>query len=143
LLMLADQALLQADSLKGLISAWRQQPDRIAAARYAGSLGVPAIFPQRLFPDLLGLRGDRGAKQILRVRAQVVTGIVMPDAEFDLDTKTDLKQLREMEARSAAKQEIDPASELQVLEMRRSIRVRDAHPAPTLQTRYTCPFDFQ
>jgi molybdenum cofactor cytidylyltransferase len=141
--MLADQALLQADSLKGLISAWRQQPDRIAAACYAGSLGAPAIFPQRLFPDLLGLRGDRGAKQILRVRAQEVTGIVMPDAEFDLDTKTDLKQLREMEARSAAKQEIDPASELQVLETRRSIRVRDAHRAPTLQTRYTCPFDFQ
>jgi molybdenum cofactor cytidylyltransferase len=135
--------LLQADSLRGLISPWRQQPDRIVAARYGGSLGAPAIFPKRFFPDLLELRADQGAKQILRACTGEVIGVAVPEAEFDLDTETDLKQLRQMEARSAAKQGIDPVSELQVLDMRRSVTVRDAHPAPTLKTRYTCPFNFR
>jgi molybdenum cofactor cytidylyltransferase len=93
LLMLADQALLEADRLGRLALAWRQQPGRLVASQYGGSIGAPAIFPKRCFPDLLRLRGDQGAKNILLRQAEAVVGVAMPDAEFDLDTETDLARV--------------------------------------------------
>jgi CTP:molybdopterin cytidylyltransferase MocA len=134
LLVLVDQALLQSDSLTRLATAWRQQPGRIVTARYGGSLGPPAIFPKRFFPDLLKLRGDRGAKQFLRVHAKALIDVAMPEAEFDLDTEADLDQLRQIEAHSCANPKVHSACGLQALDKR---PVRDAHPALTLETRCT------
>ena len=38
----------------------------LTASRYAGTLGIPALFPRASFPALFALRGDRGAQSLLR-----------------------------------------------------------------------------
>jgi len=55
-------------------------------------LGIPAILPRRLFPDLLDLRGDRGAKAIL-LRENAAT-LPFPEGEADLDTPEDFARFR-------------------------------------------------
>ncbi|HEY4184823.1 MAG TPA: nucleotidyltransferase family protein [Polyangia bacterium] len=91
LVVSGDQPYLDTLHLDSLIAAHRSsgQP---AASVYSGVRGVPAIFPRTLFPDLLELRGDRGAGALLRGSREVVE-ISWPAGAFDLDEPADLARL--------------------------------------------------
>ena len=93
LLMLADQAAVTAEDLKRLAGAWRRQPEYIAAARYAVTTGVPAIFPRSTFLDLTSLRGDVGARVLLQRNPDRVVRVPMASAAIDIDTPEDLLAL--------------------------------------------------
>lgn len=99
LLVLADQAAVTSDDLRRLAGSWRRRPQCAAAALYAGTTGAPAIFPRTLFAELAALRGDAGARSVLRRNAERVLRVPMPAAELDLDTPEDLLALEP--ARSA------------------------------------------
>ena len=62
----------------------------LAAARYEGVLGVPAVFSRRHFPMLQRLTGDKGARQFLREREGEVAALEMPSAAADADVPGDL-----------------------------------------------------
>jgi molybdenum cofactor cytidylyltransferase len=91
--MLVDQAAVTAEDLKRLVSAWRRQPEYIAAARYGTTTGVPAIFPRSTFPDLQSLRGDVGARVLLQRNPDRVVRVPMASAAIDIDTPEDLLKL--------------------------------------------------
>jgi molybdenum cofactor cytidylyltransferase len=93
LLLLADQAAVTADDLRRLAGTWRRQPHYIAAALYAGNCGAPAIFPRTSFRELAQLRGDSGARALLRRNADRVVRVAMPSAAVDIDTPEDLLAL--------------------------------------------------
>jgi len=76
--------------LNELTAIWQRTPQNIAAARYAGSLGVPAVFPTSYWPQLRDLRGDHGAKQIV-LAATAVSWVDMPAAALDVDTPEQLR----------------------------------------------------
>jgi molybdenum cofactor cytidylyltransferase len=90
MLLLADQPLVSADDLRRLAGTWRKQPQYIAAALYSGTTGVPAIFPRSMFQALLQLRGDTGARSLLRRNTDRVVRVPMPSAAIDIDTPEDL-----------------------------------------------------
>ena len=90
LIVLADQVAVTADDLRQLVSRWEQQPDRIVAAQYAGTIGVPAIFPADLFRELAELQGDRGARVLLMRYPERVVSVPMPSAAQDIDMPQDL-----------------------------------------------------
>lgn len=88
LLLTVDQLAVDAALLRRLLELFGQDPERPAACAYAGTLGIPAIFPSRLFQDLRALQGDRGAKAILlRERA---AALPFPEGVLDLDRPEDL-----------------------------------------------------
>jgi molybdenum cofactor cytidylyltransferase len=93
MLVLADQAAVTAEDLKRLLGAWRRQPEYVAAALYAGGIGVPAIFPRSRFRDLSELRGDVGARALLRQNPDRVVRVPMESAALDIDTPEDLLAL--------------------------------------------------
>ena len=90
MLLLADQAAVTADDLRRLAGTWRKQPQCIAAALYGGVSGAPAIFPRSTFRELCELRGDLGARALLRRNAARVVRVPMPSAAVDIDTPEDL-----------------------------------------------------
>jgi molybdenum cofactor cytidylyltransferase len=92
LLMLCDQPAVTAEDLSCLTSTWRRAPRQIAAARYAGILGVPAIFPPQYWQQLRDLKGQGGAKQII-LAAKAVSAVDLPAAAIDIDTPEQLDQL--------------------------------------------------
>ena len=64
----------------------------MVASEYAGRRGVPAYFPASAFKELMGLRGDVGARELLRgARA-----VELPGGELDVDTPEDLARAREL-----------------------------------------------
>jgi molybdenum cofactor cytidylyltransferase len=93
LLLLADQPLVGSHSLNRLAAAWRRQPRSIIASRYGAVTGVPAIFPRWCFSDLAALRGDQGARILLRRYADHVVRLAHPEAEVDIDYPEDLLNL--------------------------------------------------
>lgn len=92
LLLTVDQPAVDAVLLRDLLALAAREPGRPAACAYAGTLGIPAVLPRRLFPDLLTLRGDRGAKAIL-LREQAAA-LPFPGGAQDLDTPEDLARFR-------------------------------------------------
>jgi molybdenum cofactor cytidylyltransferase len=92
-LLLADQAAVSAEDLRRLADAWHRHPEGIAAAVYGASLGVPAIFPRFLFGELAELKGDVGAKMLLKRHSDRLIRVPMASAAFDLDTPEDLLAL--------------------------------------------------
>ncbi len=81
-----DQWRLQARDLRNLGHTGAR---RIRAAAYGGVLGIPATFPAHARAALTRLRGDRGARRLLRgAEAEP-----MQRAAFDLDTIVDRAQL--------------------------------------------------
>ena len=89
LLMLCDQPRLTASHLDALIDAFVRKPDRPVASAYGGSAGVPALFPRALFGELLLLKGDRGAKQVLLAHREELVTLPWPDGTVDVDTAPD------------------------------------------------------
>ena len=94
LLMLADQPAVTAEDLRRLAGTWRRQPQSIVAAHYDGVTGVPAIFPREDFPALAGLRGDAGARALLKRGGERVVRVPLQAAAIDIDTPEDLLNLQ-------------------------------------------------
>lgn len=92
LILTVDQPAVDAMLLRNLLALAARDPERPAACAYADTLGIPAVLPRRLFPDLLALSGDRGAKAIL-VR-EVTATLPFPGGEADLDVPTDLDRFK-------------------------------------------------
>jgi molybdenum cofactor cytidylyltransferase len=90
LLILGDQAAVSGADLRRLADAWRRDRLAMAAAQYAQGCGVPAVFPRTQFPALLALRGEQGARSLLRNPIGRLVGVPMPSAAFDIDTPQDL-----------------------------------------------------
>lgn len=93
LLMLCDQPAVTITDLNKLALLWQSTPRQIAAARYAGSLGVPAIFPQAYWSQLRSLKGDSGAKQII-LTAKAVSSVDIPEAAHDINTPAQWDRLK-------------------------------------------------
>lgn len=92
LLLTVDQPAVDAALLRSLCALAAQSPDLPAACAYSGTLGIPAVLPRRLFPELLALGGDRGAKALLLREA--TRTLPFPAGAFDLDTPGDLAGFR-------------------------------------------------
>ena len=95
LILACDQPRLSAEHLRGLIETFAAQSETsIVASAYAGVLGIPAVFPREAFPQLLALRGDKGARALLvRAPCPLIT-IPFPGGEVDIDRPDDLAQLQ-------------------------------------------------
>ena len=99
LLMLCDQPLITAATLDELVTLYEQaQPSAVASA-YAGALGVPALFSRALFPELLALPGQAGAKQVLLRHQAHVKAVAVAAGQLDVDTPADYARLRQADRR--------------------------------------------
>jgi molybdenum cofactor cytidylyltransferase len=90
LVVLTDQPALTADHLDALCSAWRATPARAVASAYAGVLGVPAVLPRGWFDEIVALRGDAGARALLRARRDDVIALPAPELAGDIDHAGDI-----------------------------------------------------
>ncbi len=95
LLLGCDQPRLTVLHLHAMISAFdAQAAPTIVASRYAGVLGAPAIFPRQVFPALLALRGDKGARSLLLQPPCPLLAIEFPGGEIDIDWPANLNEIQ-------------------------------------------------
>jgi molybdenum cofactor cytidylyltransferase len=84
--MTCDQVKMRAEHLRQLCA----KPEQVTGSRYAGKAGVPAYFPAAVFAELMNLKGDVGARDLLR------SAVAIEDEglTLDIDTESDLKRAR-------------------------------------------------
>lgn len=103
--MTCDMPEVTAGHLRGLVGtgvagsreadlthrgAVNRAPGLVVGSGYGGRVGVPAYFPREAFGALMELRGDAGARELLRgARAVELAG-----GEVDVDTREDLERVR-------------------------------------------------
>jgi molybdenum cofactor cytidylyltransferase len=92
-LLLADQPLVDPDVLRRLIKARRSSGKPVCASAYAGTIGPPVLVSAELFPRLLALPDDRGAKVLWTGQPDIVATIACDAAAIDLDTPDDWARL--------------------------------------------------
>lgn len=94
LLLACDQPRLTVGHVEKMLRVFAEHNGRsMIASSYAETRGIPAIFPRSLFPGLLKLEGDRGARSLLFDPRQSVIEVPLEGGEIDIDTPADLRYL--------------------------------------------------
>ena len=99
LLMVADQPCVTASHLDALLREREAGGAWAYVSEAGGRTGNPCLFDERCFPDLLELKGDEGARSLLRRRPDIpVRRVRFDDARLfeDADAPEDLARLEEM-----------------------------------------------
>ena len=95
LITLVDQPYITPSLLNDLIQIQKKSGKPVAACKYENTTGTPALFHQSIFPELLNLKGDKGAGKILQQRSGDVATIDFPMGRFDIDTEDDYQALQQ------------------------------------------------
>jgi molybdenum cofactor cytidylyltransferase len=93
ILMVCDQPFVTASLLDQLLSMQKATDKPIIASKYEDTTGTPALFHKSFFQQLLGLKGDSGAKKIMQQYPDVLAVVSFPLGGIDIDTMDDYESL--------------------------------------------------
>lgn len=113
-LLLGDQPFAGASTIDALIREYRSSQALVVACDFGTHQGPPVLFDSSLFPRLLALSGDAGARTLLRENAPVrFARVDSPLAGTDIDTYEDYRRLQqEIEQPDAAPGKAGPTRSL-------------------------------
>ena len=96
LVMLGDQPLVGARTVDMLLRAWRREGSRPAVAASYGDRGSwrpPVLLDRSLWPDVMALRGDAGARQLFDRRPELLDTVPAAGRPDDVDTPDDYARI--------------------------------------------------
>lgn len=93
LITLSDLPLVSNDDYGKMIELFESEND-IVATKANDSVGVPAIFGREYFEELKILKGEKGAKSIIKKHPNKVIMFENEKAAFDVDTVSDFEKLQ-------------------------------------------------
>jgi CTP:molybdopterin cytidylyltransferase MocA len=94
LIALGDQPGATAERVARIASAWRPEVPLVLPRSKAGRAAHPVLFARCLWQDLRGLRGDVGARDVVRRHAARAVRVDVP-ALADVDDETGYRRLLE------------------------------------------------
>ncbi|WP_282936288.1 nucleotidyltransferase family protein [Paenibacillus sp. RC67] len=97
MIVLADQPFISKEMINELLIRFQTNRNiSFVASRYDGLARPPVIFAQRMFPELLRLQNDQGARHLIRtVTSGICIDFASPDLFIDVDTAEDYRILLE------------------------------------------------
>jgi molybdenum cofactor cytidylyltransferase len=93
ILMVCDQPFTTTEILNDIISEQAASGKAIVGSVYDDTTGTPALFHQSLFPELLSLTGDHGAKKLFQKYKTDATFVPFQKGGIDIDTSEDYNNL--------------------------------------------------
>lgn len=100
IIMVCDQPHVNRALLAALREAFRKADAPIVAAEYDGIPGTPALFHRSMYEELLQLKGDKGAKQLIVHHKDSAVFVGFPDGITDIDTPGDVEALARLNSKS-------------------------------------------
>ena len=92
--LLGDQPMVGARTVSILLRAWRREGAKPAvAASYRGAWRPPVLLDRSLWPELLRLEGDAGARQVLDQRPDLIDTVPARGRADDIDTPEDYARI--------------------------------------------------
>lgn len=99
---LGDQPTLEPAVIRLVVARWRAAPAGTLAvtAAYRDGRGHPTLIGAEVFPSLLALTGDRGARELLESLGDAVATVEVAGARpADVDTPAELEAVARLVAR--------------------------------------------
>lgn len=92
--VLGDQPRLPASVIPELLAARTRSGKAIVTPVYEGTPGTPVLFSSDVFPELIALTGDAGARGIVAARTDRVEAVAVESPmPLDVDTPEDFARL--------------------------------------------------
>jgi molybdenum cofactor cytidylyltransferase len=96
--LLGDQPLVGSRTVATLLRAWRREGSRPAVAVLQDGdkkdgWAPPVVLSRELWGELLALRGDSGARQVLHGRPELLDVVPTPGRPDDIDTPDDYAKI--------------------------------------------------
>ena len=93
--LLGDQPLLNSATINTLLKKFWSTDKDICVPTYRGKRKTPAVFGRRFYRQLMDIKGDRGARQLIDANPDQVQTVEMQDPLyfFDVDTQKDFESL--------------------------------------------------
>jgi molybdenum cofactor cytidylyltransferase len=87
--VLGDQPSITTGAIDRVIGAWRESGAPIAMATYGPHRSHPVIFDKRVFPELVELTGDQGARSVILRYSDRVREVDSGESDLppDIDTE--------------------------------------------------------
>jgi molybdenum cofactor cytidylyltransferase len=97
MILLADQPFITKEMINELLLRFQMNTKLgFVASRYEGLARPPVIFAQRMFPELLRLQNDQGARHLIRKESTgICIDFTIPGLFMDVDTAEDYRILLE------------------------------------------------
>jgi molybdenum cofactor cytidylyltransferase len=93
LILLSDQPFISKVLLQNMLQTYANLQNPIITCVYNNTLGVPILFDKSIFPELLELSGNKGAKSFLHLYKDKISTIDFPEGIIDIDTIEDVEKL--------------------------------------------------
>jgi molybdenum cofactor cytidylyltransferase len=93
ILMVCDQPYVTASLLNELVARQKETGKLIITSDYGDSIGPPALFHKLIFPELLQLKGDAGARSVVNQHKNEMATILFPGGIVDIDTTADYESI--------------------------------------------------
>ncbi len=93
ILMVCDQPFISNAVLNELMTTYQQSKKPIIVCNYGDAIGPPALFHRSLFNELMQLKGDMGARSIIRQHKDEMANIQFPKGSVDIDKQEDYEKL--------------------------------------------------
>lgn len=93
ILSVCDQPYISCHIFEALIRKFEKENLSIVTSNYKNSSGPPTLFARKHFPALLKLKGDVGAKKVVKNNLSEATKVQFSDGDIDIDTEDDLYYL--------------------------------------------------
>jgi molybdenum cofactor cytidylyltransferase len=97
ILMVCDQPYVSASLLNELVARQKETGKLIITSDYGKNIGPPALFHQQVFQELLQLKGDAGARSVVKNHSNDMATVLFPRGIVDIDTTDDYKSLNKNE----------------------------------------------
>ena len=93
--LLGDQPMLDAATINMLLERFWTDGKDICVPSYRGKRKTPVIFSRRFYTRLLGIKGDKGARQLIDENPDraLTVEIDNPICFLDIDTQQDFERL--------------------------------------------------
>jgi molybdenum cofactor cytidylyltransferase len=87
-MLLGDQPELDPAAIDNVIATWRETGAPVVLTAYRNRQAHPILLDRALFPELLEIEGDQGARDVIRrYQDRVATAPFDADAPADIDTE--------------------------------------------------------
>jgi molybdenum cofactor cytidylyltransferase len=96
LFLVGDQPLVTPELINTLIDRFKREASLIVAPTFRGETRNPVLFHRDLFPEILQLKGDRGARGLIEKYRQTSAFPEWPDGSpfLDVDSWEDYEKLK-------------------------------------------------